>query len=340
MPPPNEKIELKPCPFCEYGESSISQTEQGYVASCDCGITMYPFKLKAEAVRYWNTRFRSPECADLRSKADRLEEQLSKAKEVLRLIDIEFDSMPDEMMIHFIPERIKNIKDFLTSLDSQSHQEADKQEEKWRWTEKKNGHVWGVYRNDEFESCSLCGIIRRADDKNSPCVGKVKISLREQDDKVKRVEPVKAWAVIDRDTHNEIIELCQHEAVAQAVADNVHRYHWAKGSTIIELKEVIADKEEVEGYATKDQWNSMMEINRKLLNRCVGAEWEVQILKDKTEPALTSLQSENKRMREALQWCYEVAGHLLNDDYLRTAIKDQYMGIRDHCVSALERRQV
>ena len=43
-----------------------------------------------------------------------------------------------------------------------------------------NGHEWARW---EFTSmtlvcCNLCGIVRRRDDNNKPCKGKVKIGLR------------------------------------------------------------------------------------------------------------------------------------------------------------------
>jgi hypothetical protein len=51
-------------------------------------------------------------------------------------------------------------------------------------------------------------------------------------------KPIKAWAVIDRDTNNEIIELCRHKHIAEAISERPSLYHWAKGSSIIELEEI------------------------------------------------------------------------------------------------------
>lgn len=41
-----------------------------------------------------------------------------------------------------------------------------------------NGHKWFFFSDDKFMSCRVCGMIRRADDKNSPCRGKVRLDLR------------------------------------------------------------------------------------------------------------------------------------------------------------------
>lgn len=38
------------------------------------------------------------------------------------------------------------------------------------------GHVWFQYRN--LTCCKICGIVKRDDDKNSPCKGPTKIGLR------------------------------------------------------------------------------------------------------------------------------------------------------------------
>lgn len=45
---------------------------------------------------------------------------------------------------------------------------------------KTNGHIWRSYsfRSREIVCCEKCGVIRRSDDKNNPCKGKVKIALR------------------------------------------------------------------------------------------------------------------------------------------------------------------
>ena len=46
--------------------------------------------------------------------------------------------------------------------------------------DRSNGHEWAKW---EFVSmtlvcCNQCGIVRRPDDKNKPCKGKVKVGLR------------------------------------------------------------------------------------------------------------------------------------------------------------------
>lgn len=49
----------------------------------------------------------------------------------------------------------------------------------WRMTVRSNGHLWGFFKNDAFECCQICGIVRRLDDKNLPCKGPTKLSLRQ-----------------------------------------------------------------------------------------------------------------------------------------------------------------
>lgn len=51
---------------------------------------------------------------------------------------------------------------------------------RWRPTENKHGHEFGVWREDKYESCRRCGIIRRRDDKNGECRGDVKVELRDE----------------------------------------------------------------------------------------------------------------------------------------------------------------
>lgn len=41
-------------------------------------------------------------------------------------------------------------------------------------------HAWFKFKLDSFDSCAKCGIVRRRDDKNKPCPGKVKVELREE----------------------------------------------------------------------------------------------------------------------------------------------------------------
>ena len=43
---------------------------------------------------------------------------------------------------------------------------------------KSNGHIWMKRDKDKYEFCKNCLNIRRKDDKNSPCKGKVKITMR------------------------------------------------------------------------------------------------------------------------------------------------------------------
>jgi hypothetical protein len=49
---------------------------------------------------------------------------------------------------------------------------------KWRTTALVDGHEWGFYGALKYECCLYCGMIRRADKKNSPCKGKAEIALR------------------------------------------------------------------------------------------------------------------------------------------------------------------
>lgn len=56
----------------------------------------------------------------------------------------------------------------------------DNKKEKYKVVDESNGHKWFYFKHDTFQSCVNCGIIRRKDDKNMPCKGKVKISLRSQ----------------------------------------------------------------------------------------------------------------------------------------------------------------
>lgn len=49
-------------------------------------------------------------------------------------------------------------------------------ENSWRPTENANGHKWGFWRNLGYESCMVCGLIRRADKTSSPCKGESRIN--------------------------------------------------------------------------------------------------------------------------------------------------------------------
>lgn len=40
-------------------------------------------------------------------------------------------------------------------------------------------HVWAKEPGWAWEACRVCGVVRRADDRNLPCRGPVKLSLRE-----------------------------------------------------------------------------------------------------------------------------------------------------------------
>lgn len=44
--------------------------------------------------------------------------------------------------------------------------------------ERERYHRWFTPKGIAFECCKNCGIVRRADDQNSPCKGKIKIDLR------------------------------------------------------------------------------------------------------------------------------------------------------------------
>lgn len=48
-------------------------------------------------------------------------------------------------------------------------------EEDWKDTERDDGHRWGIYREDAYESCRECMMIRRRDRMNKPCRGKAKL---------------------------------------------------------------------------------------------------------------------------------------------------------------------
>lgn len=43
-----------------------------------------------------------------------------------------------------------------------------------------NGHMWAEWKFASMTMicCNRCGIIRRADDKNKPCKGEIRVALR------------------------------------------------------------------------------------------------------------------------------------------------------------------
>lgn len=47
-----------------------------------------------------------------------------------------------------------------------------------------NGHEWQEWKfvSMTLVCCRNCGIVRRPDDKNSPCKGRVRVALREPSD--------------------------------------------------------------------------------------------------------------------------------------------------------------
>lgn len=45
-------------------------------------------------------------------------------------------------------------------------------------SEESSGHQWFYFQHDKFQCCRNCGLVRRDDDKNSQCRGKVKVELR------------------------------------------------------------------------------------------------------------------------------------------------------------------
>ena len=55
--------------------------------------------------------------------------------------------------------------------------DAESQQD-WKTVEHKDGHWWGHWMRDPWQSCRICGRDRRADDKNKPCRGPAEISLR------------------------------------------------------------------------------------------------------------------------------------------------------------------
>jgi hypothetical protein len=48
----------------------------------------------------------------------------------------------------------------------------------WTPTTSTNGHQWGIFNKDAFECCKQCGLVRRRDDKNSQCKGRVRVEMR------------------------------------------------------------------------------------------------------------------------------------------------------------------
>ena len=48
----------------------------------------------------------------------------------------------------------------------------------WKMTDEKGGHKFGWYKDFKYQSCRICGLIRRADDNNNPCRGPVEVTLR------------------------------------------------------------------------------------------------------------------------------------------------------------------
>lgn len=46
--------------------------------------------------------------------------------------------------------------------------------------ENEDAHDWFVPEFIGYECCRKCGIVRRADDKNKPCKGVVRVALRDE----------------------------------------------------------------------------------------------------------------------------------------------------------------
>lgn len=90
-----------------------------------------------------------------------------------------------------IPKKLKKALDHTDSLpDTHFGEESASKEElpvvdDWRVRHqealkkaKDGDHAWFKFKDDPFDSCAKCGVVRRKDDKNHPCPGKVKITLR------------------------------------------------------------------------------------------------------------------------------------------------------------------
>lgn len=57
-------------------------------------------------------------------------------------------------------------------------------------------HQWSNRVSTEWQSCEVCGIVRRADDKNKPCGGPVSISFRtEPDPRDEALRVAEQWLV-------------------------------------------------------------------------------------------------------------------------------------------------
>lgn len=89
-----------------------------------------------------------------------------------------------------IPKKLKDAIDHTNSLPDEyfgeeSASKEDLPEVDWRVRHKEalkkateGEHAWFKFKDDTFDSCAKCGVVRRKDDKNHPCPGKVKITLR------------------------------------------------------------------------------------------------------------------------------------------------------------------
>lgn len=74
-------------------------------------------------------------------------------------------------------------------------------------------HDWFTYKQDTFRSCRKCGIIERADGKNSPCTGKAKVELRGNPTFSDRTEQgFRGWPLCTRcNTHHLMDGPCPEE---------------------------------------------------------------------------------------------------------------------------------
>lgn len=90
-----------------------------------------------------------------------------------------------------IPKKLQKALEHTNSLpDSHFGEESAKAEDlpvvdDWRLrhqealkNSKEGDHAWFKFKDDPFDSCAKCGVVRRKDDKNVACRGKVKITLR------------------------------------------------------------------------------------------------------------------------------------------------------------------
>ena len=88
----------------------------------------------------------------------------------------------DEFVCGWTTDHAKAIR-FARAIDAQAVIDE------YGWTEARPvdhmwcdySHKWEWFPNIKYEACAECGIIKRADGKNGPCKGRVKVQLRNDD---------------------------------------------------------------------------------------------------------------------------------------------------------------